>query len=283
MSYNEVKGRGTADFPVELYCVSRHSPEYNMAHHWHSDIEILRVVSGTLCLNLNNCDYFLKSGDVAFINSEVVHGATPDNCVYQCIVFNPEEICQNVDVWQDLSEKLLSHTLYIKEYFESETPVAIAAEKLFCEMEKQDGNFSKLSCLGLLLNVFGELEKQSCYSNSRFLLDESFFKNEQKLKKVLQYIRTNFAEKITLSDMAKECDMSSKYFCSYFKKMTKMSPTEYLLFYRVEKSARLLIKTDMPITEVAYSCGFSDLSYFIKMFKRHMGLSPGKFRKLASK
>lgn len=45
MSYNEVKERGTADFPIEIYCVSRHSPEYNMAHHWHSDIEIVRVIS----------------------------------------------------------------------------------------------------------------------------------------------------------------------------------------------------------------------------------------------
>lgn len=149
-------------------------------------------------------------------------------------------------------------------------------------MEKQDSNFSKLSCIGLLLNVFGELEKCGSFSKTRFLLDESFFKNEHKLKKVLQFIRTNFDSKITLDDMAMQCDMSSKYFCTYFKKMTKMSPTEYLLFYRVEKSARLLLKTDMPITDVAYSCGFSDLSYFIKVFKRHMGLSPGKFRSLGN-
>jgi len=279
MSYNEIKIRGTADFPIELYHLTEHNPKYNMAHHWHGDIEIVRVISGQLCLSLNNYDYNLESGDVAFVNSEVVHGAIPKNCVYECIVFSPDGFQTKPEEWQELCDVLMSHELYIDEYFKSGSSVAIKANELFEEMKKQESSFSKLSCMGTLFCLFGEIVRSGALIKERHEASDGFYRNEHKLKKVLTFIRGNFDKPITLADMSVVCEMSPKYFCSYFKKMTKMSPTEYLLFYRVEKSARMLLKSDQPVTEIAYGCGFADLSYFIKVFKKQMGMSPGKFRK----
>lgn len=279
MSYNEVMLRGTADFPIELYHVTEHNPKYNMAHHWHTDIEIVRVISGKLCLSLNNYDYNLEAGDVAFVNSEVVHGAIPDNCVYQCIVFSADGFVLRQEDWQSVCDALMSHELYITEYFKADTTVAKMAHNLFDEMEKQESGYSRLSCIGALFCLFGEIVRSDALLSERHTASDGFYKNEHKLKKVLTFIRGNFDKPITLQDMSVVCEMSPKYFCSYFKKMTKMSPTEYLMFYRAEKSARMLLKTDLSVTEVAFSCGFADLSYFIKVFKKQMGMSPGKFRK----
>lgn len=279
MSYNEVKSRGTVDFPIELHTLTEHSPKYNMAHHWHTDLEIVYVISGELCLSLNNYDYIMHEGDVAFVNCEVVHGAIPKNCKYQCIVLNPDGIASKPEDWQEMWEALASNELFINEYFPSDSVVAQSARKLFEEMEKQESSYSRLSCLGALFCLYGELSRSNGFIKERHASSDGFYRNEQKLKKVLSFIRGNYDKPITLQDMAKICEMSSKYFCSYFKKMTKMTPTEYLLFYRVEKSARMLLKSDLPITEIAYGSGFSDLSYFIKVFKKQMGMSPGKFRK----
>ncbi len=280
MSYNEVKSRGTADFPMELYSLTRHSPKYNMAHHWHSELEIIRVISGELTVNINNSDICMFPGDVVFVNSEFVHGAVPDNCTYQCIVYNPEAFCFGFESMQNICDELLSHTLYISDYFPAESVIAQKTALLFEEMEKQDSDFSRLSCVAALWNLFGELQRSGKISTRRFSIDGSFNRNEQKLKKVLTFIRSNFDKKITLEQMSDVCGMSPKYFCSYFRKMTKMSPTEYLLFYRVEKSARMLCKSEFSVTDVAFSCGFSDLSYFIKVFKKQMGVPPGKYKKL---
>ena len=280
MSYNEVLTRGTADFPIEIYHVTEHNPKYNMAHHWHSDIEIVRVLEGVLCLSLNNYDYTLNSGDVAFVNSEVVHGAIPESgCVYECIVFSPDGFVSKNEEWQGVCDELMSHELYISEYFKADTEVAKRANKLFEELSKPPQEYSRLLCMGMLYCLFGEIVRSDALVKERNAMSGGFYRNEHKLKKVLTFIRSNFDKQITLQEMSVICEMSPKYFCSYFKKITKMSPTEYLLFYRVERSARMLLKTDNSITEVAYSCGFSDLSYFIKVFKKQMGMSPGKFRK----
>ena len=75
--------------------------------------------------------------------------------------------------------------------------------------------------------------------------------------------------------------MSPKYFCAFFKNMTKKSPVEYLNSYRVERAARKLLNSDLSVTDIAFSCGFNDLSYFIKTFKAEKGVTPAKFRSLS--
>lgn len=92
-------------------------------------------------------------------------------------------------------------------------------------------------------------------------------------------MRQNYNSPLTLEQIAAIAGMSSKYFCYFFKEMTQKSPINYLNNYRVERAARKLLATDMPVTEIAYNCGFNDLSYFIKTFKATKGITPYKFRK----
>ena len=58
-----------------------------------------------------------------------------------------------------------------------------------------------------------------------------------------------------------------------------MSPLDYLIKIRIQESAKLLQKSDLPIGEVALNCGFNDFSYFGKHFKREMNCSPREYRK----
>ena len=94
-------------------------------------------------------------------------------------------------------------------------------------------------------------------------------------------MRSNYDSQITLDDMAEAAGMSPKYFCYFFKEMTAKTPIEYLNLYRIEKASRKLINSDTSVTDIAYSCGFNDLSYFIKTFKHIKGKTPAKFRKEA--
>ena len=82
-----------------------------------------------------------------------------------------------------------------------------------------------------------------------------------------------------LNEMAEAAQMSPKYFCYFFKEMTSKTPVEYLNGYRIEKAAKKLLNTNDSVTDIAYSCGFNDLSYFIKTFKIQKGMSPAKLRK----
>ena len=78
MSFNELKQHGTEDFPFGIYIIDKSHPKYEMAFHWHASVEIIRVLKGELSITLDNKNFVAKSGDVVFVNSETIHGATPE-------------------------------------------------------------------------------------------------------------------------------------------------------------------------------------------------------------
>ena len=96
-------------------------------------------------------------------------------------------------------------------------------------------------------------------------------------KQVLEYIEANYQNTISLEQMSRAASMSPKYFCRFFMDMTHKTPMDYLNYQRVEHAAFLLSTSHSSVTDVAFSCGFNDLSYFIKTFKRYKGVTPGKY------
>lgn len=86
-------------------------------------------------------------------------------------------------------------------------------------------------------------------------------------------------EKYSLTDLAAEYHMSPYYLSHLFKKVTGYSLTQYLTMCRLALARQLLAETDLPITEIVYSAGFSDCSNFSRLFKREMNISPVAYRR----
>ena len=281
MIYNELKQRGTADFPIELYHLEKNLPRFEMDYHWHSELEIIRVLSGTLNIRLSNNKYSGKKGDIFFVNPETVHGATPDDdCIYECIVLHLDMLSIKEMGCHFFIDSLLNHEYIINEYNPSPcNDILTATNKLFDAMSNKSSGY-KFGVIGAIYQLFGIIIDNKLFFSSSGDRTLSNNKNISKLKNVLTYIRENFHTQMTLEDMARHAGMSSKYFCFQFKEMTTKTPVEYLNTYRIERAARKLLSTDESVTEIAFSCGFNDLSYFIKTFKAIKGTSPAKFRKL---
>ncbi|MBQ7974495.1 MAG: helix-turn-helix transcriptional regulator [Clostridia bacterium] len=276
MSYNELKQRGTYDLPVELYEIDINHPKYEMAYHWHSEFEIVRIISGTLKIHLNRRELTATAGDVIFVNSETVHGAMPEDCVYECIVMSNELLKAEDKLCGGFLSELLDHVIVVNDHFrESDGRVFSAANSLF-EVMKSNGCYFEV--LGALYTFFGIIASERLYKSSAGF-SESDTVGNTKLKKALLFMRKNYASQLTLEEIASVAGMSPKYFCYFFKEMTQKSPVSYLNSYRVERAARKLLATDASVTDIAYGCGFNDLSYFIKTFKAVKGITPNSFRK----
>jgi len=98
---------------------------------------------------------------------------------------------------------------------------------------------------------------------------------------IMEFIRSNYEKKIGLEDIAAYVHLSSSHVGSLFRRKTGQTVSEYLNQVRIEKSKALLRWGDIPISDVAYLCGFGDQSYFTHVFKKQTGVSPKKFRQQA--
>lgn len=112
-------------------------------------------------------------------------------------------------------------------------------------------------------------------------VDAMFSRKDQgniHVRKALQYISANYTQKLTLAMVAQEVELSPNHFSAVFSTVMGMGFREYLCQVRIEESKRLLLSTDYSLAEIAASLGFPDQSYFSKVFKRIVGISPGSFR-----
>ena len=101
----------------------------------------------------------------------------------------------------------------------------------------------------------------------------------EKLKTMMRYIHTHFAETISVDQLAKEAHISKRVCFRLFRDNLHISPLEYMTEYRLRKAYQQLVETDTTITQIAYNCGLGSSSYFGKVFKAHFNCSPAQFRK----
>jgi len=95
---------------------------------------------------------------------------------------------------------------------------------------------------------------------------------------LLNYLEAHYPEKTDLDKMAGIANLSKHHFCRLFKQLTGRSPGDYLNRIRINKSAEMLRKGGMSVTEVALASGFDDINYFSRCFKKYEMVSPLKFK-----
>ena len=98
------------------------------------------------------------------------------------------------------------------------------------------------------------------------------------INKIIKYINEHFAEQLTLLDVSKIFNFNYYYLSSYFSNHNKEGFNEFLNKIRIEKACDFL-RTDIPISDISSMVGYSDHSYFCKVFKKFTGVTPSKFRK----
>lgn len=103
--------------------------------------------------------------------------------------------------------------------------------------------------------------------------------NDPNMERVKRYIEERYNEPITLEALAKVACLSKYHFCRRFKKETGMTCTRYINWVRIERAKKLLLDRSLTISNVSSDTGFNDLTYFERVFKEFVGISPSAYRK----
>lgn len=275
-SLHEDKKRGKFDFPIELYYVDSSYPRYQMPLHWHLEYELILVLSGRFHLSIDGEQYLLEAGDSAWISDGAIHGGEPENCVYECVVFDLAALLRDTPLCTKSAKEFLTHSSSYTGKLEKGSTNAQLADKIFETMEKEQNGY-EWTTVGLLWQLMGNMLK----SHANISLNYNQSRQQiSKLKAVLAYIRDNYEAQITLEELADIAEMSPRYFCRAFSAMTGKTPIAYLNYYRIECAGEFLKLTDKTVTEIAISCGFNDMSYFSKQFKRYKSITPSQYRRI---
>ncbi|WP_020527679.1 AraC family transcriptional regulator [Flexithrix dorotheae] len=94
-----------------------------------------------------------------------------------------------------------------------------------------------------------------------------------------RYVMENFKHQIKLEDIAEEVNMTKEAFCRYFKRKTNRTFMEYVIRFRIGYSCRLLVETQLNVSEIGYESGFNTLANFNRQFIKLKGVSPKAYRK----
>lgn len=102
--------------------------------------------------------------------------------------------------------------------------------------------------------------------------------SEGRIQDVVQYLQTEYMNEIGVEDALSICHLSRSHFHALFKEETGQTFVEYLSSLRCQRAGELLVRTDLPILDIALQCGFNNLSHFYHVFKREKGVTPRHFR-----
>lgn len=253
--------------------------------HFHPEIEIAYIAKGA---GYRMTGDFLESfslGEVVFIPSGLPHcwihdpdSCAPDGC-RECLVvqFMPSFLQEGMSFfaeWAYAARRLLA----LRQATEIGGRAAGQIKSILREMERMEASERLLSVLRIIELAGGCPELRPIGMPGRSYTDIT--KQMERMQLIFKYSMEHYKEKITLADMAGVVSMSVTAFCAFFKRETGTTFTAYLNAYRLEVACGLLRNyPDKEVSEIAWQCGFTDIPYFNRYFRRMMQQSPGQWRK----
>lgn len=277
IEYREKRKHGTASFPIQYYYVDKTHPRYVMDVHWHREFEIVRVLSGSFTVYLNNTEFGLKKDDILFMGCGCLHRGQPTDCVYECIVLDLKMLTgQHGDPTERYISPIVNSQVNIRNVLPpKDCDLYRTATDLFTAMGSAKPYY-ELSVYGLLFTLIAQI-----YSHEYTISPSDRTQPNKQIERVtsvLDWINQNFKEPIRSEKLSQISDLNFNYLCKIFKNITGQTITQYINEQRIEHACYDIAKKHKSITDAAFNNGFNDLSYFAKTFKRYKGMTPREFK-----
>ena len=242
--------------------------------HWHSYFEITWVLEGKGNYFVNGQEYTMEKDDIIIFNNVEPHGwkLLGGNMKLLVMIFSPEFVAEKISVFD--AEYLKPFVERGSNFKNRVEEIRISIREIHQEWnERKEGyplmiKANVLRILTMLIRAYQDETK------SGEMLKEK--KNAMKrLEQAFTYINDHYCEKITLEEVAASVYMSSNYFSSYFRRVANISFSDYVTRLRVNRAREMLRENGANVTEIAMECGFNNISNFYRLYKKHMGKTPG--------
>lgn len=294
--FKEIRTHGTQSFPCAAYRTHSVGKGTLVKHHWHDEAEILYFSGGEFRLEINMESFSVRSECFYFINPGELHSIITETAASHwedAVVFSPGIL--SFDSYDDaqihLVKPIQNGKLLFPRCIEPQHPAFLPLRNAFLDIMRAFGQrtedpvsdsslvtndlTSQLYIKSSLLYILATLSAHGLFMPS----EKNFDKRVETIKTALTYIKSNYHEKIYISDLARQVNLNEQYFCRLFKKAIGCSPVEYINEYRIKQAKRLLEESDLPVMEICLECGFNNQGNFLQEFRRRTGTTPLQYRK----
>ena len=275
----EVQNHGTPEFPFAFYdeTVQQYRKGY-IDWHWNSELEWLRVEQGVLDYRTADTTVRLQAGDGLFCNARVLHRLeSPQGAHIPNMLFLPELLAPRQSaVYRAYVAPVLASgrgLAVLRAGDPADAPVLAALQAALDAARGGDALDIQLAVLALWhAFVRAQGAAFAAAPAGRDALAQA------RVMAMMQYITAHFAQKVTLAGIAAAAGISKSEALRCFHKTLQTTPVQFLLHYRLGRARDLLLHTDDTVTAIAIACGFENISYFVRQFAAHFGMTPKAYR-----
>lgn len=260
--------------------------QFLLPWHRHEEFEIMVFTGGKGKQFIGEGELDYKRGDLALIGSNIPHlhlcndiakGKSESSSSGEALQFTSEIFPNQMDKLPDFIDIdiLLRRSQYGIRFFDDGLWQDIY--ELVMTLDKMQGVKRVIQ----LYSILDKLSKSADYklvSDSIYYLDNIQDKNTKPVDRVFKYLYRHFKEKITLNDIAEYVNQDPSALCRTFKRGTDKSIFQCLGEIRIKHACKLLANSSLSISQIAYECGYSSLSFFNQQFKTIINVTPSSYR-----
>ena len=239
--------------------------------HWHSEMELVICLRGTMQLELEDQVFVLQAGDALILPGCCAHSSSrqSEDQWRLAIVFGYGLLGKQFSAVRDVclflpAGKELPGLEDLKNIFLTDGSVT------------EDNEWRIRGDLFLLCQALRTIPNEAVFSQDR----QNRARRLENIYTVLEYVRKNYRKKITVEQMADLAGYAKTYFCRQFKSITGISFYRYLTCYRISVACMLMEDKQTPLAAIARDTGFSTLPLFSRAFKEITQMTPSQFQSL---
>ena len=265
---------------------AHHNADWNWQNVSSPFIRIFYVLQGEALLHLPQSDVALHPGHLYIIPAYTVHSYECHGPfhLYYLHVYEGFKNDMNIQEVYDLPTEVEATevTEHLFKYICEQQPEArlphadpssydtSAQISRYLERYRNMALWQKMELRGAMLMIVSHFLRQAT---------PRVWTGDDRMKRVLGYIHNRICESIDLEELAQIANVSKPYLIKLFRHEFGFSPIQYINNKKVERAQLLLYTTNMTIKEVAYTLGFNDQNYFIRMFHKVEGVTPQEYRR----
>lgn len=259
---------------------------FTVPWHWHEELELDYAYRGSIQIETTENTYTVRQGEAYFINTNVMNTKRR----------SPGAACA-------VEHAHLFHPILLaghyRSVFETKYLDPVLKDRSLEVLVIREDTKSGKELLRLLAALTRLRGRENAEFEIRTLLSQAWLAllqeldarrqtrrplyQQERAKELLRFLHMHYADKLTVSELAAHAGVSEKECIRSFKAMFHQTPMDYLSRYRIGQAMRLLREGELPVTQIAFQCGFQSSAYFTKVFRQQQGVTPTQFRRQHTK